>query len=192
MDGLKAPRGRPPRKRPIFRQIQSLPVLNPPLATADSRMTRPTVCCRCSRSPLKDPGVLLKGRRGPLKVAKGGFGRGGVWIWLNSVVFGVWAAPGGFKTIQGGGGRSPPPFWMALKHPGAAQTPKTTDFQPNANPPSAKPPLSGNRRVQGVQFLFRRCRYELQNELRSTSDRPDHEIKIKSTSDRLNTTLKRP
>ena len=34
---------------------------------------------------------------------------------------------------------------MVLKHPGAAQTPKTTDFQPNPKPPSAKPP-SGNRR----------------------------------------------
>ena len=53
--------------------------------------------------------------------------------------------PGGFKTIQKGGGLRPPPLWMALKHPGAAQTPKTTDFQPNPKPPFAKPP-SGNRR----------------------------------------------
>jgi len=34
---------------------------------------------------------------------------------------------------------------MVLKHPGPAQTPKTTDFQPNPKPPFAKPP-SGNRR----------------------------------------------
>ena len=34
---------------------------------------------------------------------------------------------------------------MVFKHPGAAQTPKTTDVQPNPQPPSAKPP-SGNRR----------------------------------------------
>ena len=30
----------------------------------------------------------------------------------------VWAAPGGFKTTQKGGGRSPPPFWMVVKPPG--------------------------------------------------------------------------
>ena len=35
---------------------------------------------------------------------------------------------------------------MVLKPPGAAQTPKTTDFQPNPKLPSAKPP-SGNRRL---------------------------------------------
>ena len=46
---------------------------------------------------------------------------------------------------DGGVGVRPPPFWMVLKLPGAAQTPKTTDFQPNPKLPSAKPP-SGNRR----------------------------------------------
>ena len=34
---------------------------------------------------------------------------------------------------------------MVLKHPGAAQMPKTTDFQPNPEHPSAKHPC-GNRR----------------------------------------------
>ena len=69
------------------------------------------------------------------------------------VVFGVWAAPGGFKTIQRGGGLRPPPFWMVLKPPGAAQTPKTIDFQPNPKPPSAKPP-SGNRRCRCACPLY--------------------------------------
>jgi len=50
---------------------------------------------------------------------------------------------GGFKTIQRGGGLRAPSLWMVLKPPGAAQTSKTTDFQPNSQPPTAKPP-SGN------------------------------------------------
>ncbi len=48
-----------------------------------------------------------------------------VWPDFCGSVFGVWAAPGGFKTIQKCGGRSPLHFWMVLKPPGAAQTPKT-------------------------------------------------------------------
>ena len=48
-----------------------------------------------------------------------------VWPELFGSVFGVWAAPGGFESIQKCGGRSPPPFWMVSKPPGAAQTPKT-------------------------------------------------------------------
>ncbi len=38
-------------------------------------------------------------------------------------VFGAWAAPGGFTTIQKCGGPRPPHFWMVLKPPGAAQAP---------------------------------------------------------------------
>jgi hypothetical protein len=49
----------------------------------------------------------------------------------NVPFWGVWAAPGGFRTIQKGGGLRPPPFWMVLKPPGAAQTPKMTDFHSN-------------------------------------------------------------
>ncbi len=48
---------------------------------------------------------------------------------IESVMLGVWAALGGFRTIQKGGGRSLPFFWMVLKPPGAAQTPTMTDFQ---------------------------------------------------------------
>ena len=48
-----------------------------------------------------------------------------VWPEFVGSVFGIWAAPGGFKTVQKRGGRSSPPFWMVLKPPGAAQTPKT-------------------------------------------------------------------
>ena len=42
---------------------------------------------------------------------------------------------------------------MVLKHPGAAQTPKTTDLQPNPKHPSAKPP-SGNRRAMLRPSIF--------------------------------------
>ncbi len=48
-----------------------------------------------------------------------------VWPDFFGSVFGVWAAPGGFETLQKCGGRSPPHFWMVLKPRGAAQTPKT-------------------------------------------------------------------
>ena len=48
-----------------------------------------------------------------------------VWPEFVGSVFEVWAAPGGFKTIQKRGGRGPLHFWMVLKPPGAAQTPKT-------------------------------------------------------------------
>ena len=48
-----------------------------------------------------------------------------VWPEFFGSVFGVWAAPGGFKTIQKCRGLRPPHFWMFLKPPGAAQTPKT-------------------------------------------------------------------
>ena len=50
--------------------------------------------------------------------------------------------PGGaLKLTKKVEGFAPPPLWMVLKHPGTAQTPKTTDFQPNPKPPSPKPPL---------------------------------------------------
>ena len=52
---------------------------------------------------------------------------------------------GALKPSREVGGFAPHLFGMALTLPGAAQTPKTTDFQPNPKPPSAKPP-SGNRR----------------------------------------------
>ncbi len=41
---------------------------------------------------------------------------------------GVWAAPGAPETLQNDGGRSPPPFGRVSGAPGAAQTPKMTDF----------------------------------------------------------------
>jgi hypothetical protein len=54
-----------------------------------------------------------------------------VFCLLEFVGFGAWAAPGGLGALQEGGGRNPPPFWMALKHPEAAKTLRTDDF-PNA------------------------------------------------------------
>ena len=47
----------------------------------------------------------------------------------KSVILGVWMAPGALETLQKGGGRSPPPFARVSGAPGAAQTPKMTDFQ---------------------------------------------------------------
>jgi len=61
---------------------------------------------------------------------------------------------GGCKNIQRAGGRSPPPHWMVSKPPGAAQTPKPTDFQPNPKPPpSAKPRDMALELVSGADFL---------------------------------------
>ena len=85
-------------------------------------------------------------------VPRGGFSRGGIWLKIGRFRFVVWAAPVGCEAFQKGGGRSPPPFWKAVKPPGAAQTLKTTDCQPNPKPPSAKPP-SGNRRYKGARSL---------------------------------------
>ncbi len=47
----------------------------------------------------------------------------------KSAILGVWVAPGSWETLQKGGGRSPPPFARVSGAPGAAQTPKMTDFQ---------------------------------------------------------------
>ena len=38
---------------------------------------------------------------------------------------------GALEPFKKGGGLRPPPFWMVFKPPGAAQTPKMTDFQSN-------------------------------------------------------------
>ena len=121
------------------------------------------------RGPLKEPRCPLKGPRGPLKGPRlrpngdertdpdcneKASGLRPLFLELRASVTGSWlkigrfrclGGPGGLKTIQGGGGRSPPPLRMVLKPPGAAKTPKTTYFQPKPKPPSAKPP-SGNRR----------------------------------------------
>ncbi len=51
----------------------------------------------------------------------------------KSVILGVWAAPGAPETRSKGGGRSPPPFGRISGAPGAAQTPKMTDFRPSTN-----------------------------------------------------------
>ena len=91
--------------------------------------------------------MVVESRRLP----EGGLAEGGLGFGRKSFVFGVWVAPVGFKTFQRGGGRSPPPLWMVLKPPGPGQIPKTTDFEPNPEPPSAKPP-SGNRRMKSVTF----------------------------------------
>ncbi len=49
------------------------------------------------------------------------------------VILGVWAAPGARETIPLGGGLRPPPFARVSGAPGAAQTPKMTDFRPLNN-----------------------------------------------------------
>ena len=46
------------------------------------------------------------------------------------------------------GGASPPTSLDGFKAPGAAQTPKATDFQPSPKPPSAEPPSGNRRKVQ--------------------------------------------
>jgi len=89
------------------------------------------------------------------RVPEGGLAEGGLGFAWKSVVFGVWAAPGGFKTIQKGGGRNPPAFWMVLKPPGAAQTPKTTDLQPIQNPPLLNPPLATRGPFKGPRGPFK-------------------------------------
>ncbi len=47
----------------------------------------------------------------------------------KSVILGVWAAPGAPETLPKGGGLRPPPFARVSRGPGAAQTPKMTDFR---------------------------------------------------------------
>ena len=47
----------------------------------------------------------------------------------NSVILGVWAAPGAPETLPKGGGPRPPPFARVSGAPGAAQTPKMTNFR---------------------------------------------------------------
>ena len=67
------------------------------------------------------------------------------------VIWGVWAAPGGFRSIQKGGGLRPPPFWMVLKPPGAAQTPKTDPKNP-ARLPSGTQAFVGPDEPRGGHF----------------------------------------
>ena len=45
------------------------------------------------------------------------------------VIFGFREAPGAPETLQKGGGEAPGPNEMATEAPGAAQTPKATDFR---------------------------------------------------------------
>ena len=66
-----------------------------------------------------------------------------VWPDFFGSVFGVWTAPGGFKTIQKFGGLRPPHFWMVLKPSGAAQTPKTDPKNPARLPSGTQLPPSG-------------------------------------------------
>ena len=72
-------------------------------------------------------------------------------------VVGVWVASGCFKTIQRGGRRSPPPFWIVLKHPrclgGLWSSPKpTTDpYQKRQSPLRVE---KGLRQTQSNANLF--------------------------------------
>ena len=73
---------------------------------------------------------------------------------------GVWAAPGGRETPQKGGGEAPWPSEMATEAPGAAQTPKTTDFQSLKNfgfPPKVQPreAIDAGRRAEPAPYQKR-------------------------------------
>ena len=60
----------------------------------------------------------------------------------KSVILGVWAALGAPETLPKGGELRPPPFARVSGAPGAAQTPKMTDFRPTKNykfPPKVQP-----------------------------------------------------
>jgi hypothetical protein len=48
----------------------------------------------------------------------------------KSDILWVWAAPGASEALPKGGGLRPPPCARVSGAPGAAQTPKTTDFRP--------------------------------------------------------------
>ncbi len=57
-------------------------------------------------------------------------------------MLGVWAATGAQEALPKGGGRSPPPFGRASRVPGAAQTPKMTEFRNfkiEKHPPRVQP-----------------------------------------------------
>jgi len=47
------------------------------------------------------------------------------------VILVVWGAPGAPENLKKGGGEAPGPSEMAPEAPGAAQTPKMTDFRLN-------------------------------------------------------------
>jgi len=83
--------------------------------------------------------------------AKKWFSRGGFWIWMKWVVFGVWAAPGSFLNHSKWWGPMPHTFLdflkTVLKATGTAQTLKTTAFKLNPKPSFAKGWFS--RRVFG-------------------------------------------
>ena len=62
-------------------------------------------------------------------------------------MLGVWVSPGGFRTIQKGGGLRPLSFWMVLKPPGTVHAdPRNDTFsakslnhnRPNPNPSAAE------------------------------------------------------
>ena len=44
----------------------------------------------------------------------------------ESLILGVWAAPGARETFQKGGGLRPPPFWRVSGRPGPPRPPKST------------------------------------------------------------------
>ena len=64
------------------------------------------------------------------RLPDGGSSRWGFSDLMDSVILGVWAAPGARETLPKGGGRSPPPSGMVSRAPGAARTPKMADFRP--------------------------------------------------------------
>ena len=72
----------------------------------------------------------------------------------KSVILKVWGAPGAPETPQKCRGDALPPSEMATEVPGAAQTPKMTDFRPLENsefPPKVQPQ---NGDQKGIWPLF--------------------------------------
>ena len=134
------------------------PLLDPPLATADRSRPARRGCWwtrrrappwaaarqphwdRTPRSPRLPRLGLTAACYAPwpetkLLRTRGGLADIGVWDLAENRWFSGSGRPrGALKPSKKVGGFAPPPFWMVLKHPGAAQTPKTTDFQKNTIP----------------------------------------------------------
>ncbi len=80
-----------------------------------------------------------------------------VWPEFVGSVFGVWAAPGGFKNHPTMWGAKPPTFLDGFKAPGAAQTPQTTDSQSNHQTNRLNPNPSAAELRRGFEGPAKTC-----------------------------------
>ena len=104
----------------------------------------------------KRPGILLRAKTvlrgptdtlaqwfaGPSEQPPAGLARAAFFKGRKLAILGVWGSPGAPETLQKGGGEAPRPSEMATEAPGAAETPKTTDFRLLTNfkfPPKVQP-----------------------------------------------------